>query len=264
MPKVPLATATEKTKAKLVNRGPAGLLTKAPAKEGESKTPLIPAAQGPIDRFSKDLQALAIPIEFLSFDPENARLHPERNMQAIKDSLSQYGQVKPIVVRRETNTVIAGNGTLEAAKALGWTKIAASFVDFSDAEAAGFGLADNRSAELAKWDFEVVARIDKLLQEAQHPSIGWTQDELEVLRAADWTPPAIESTSFGGNGDGEGQEQESLVIGFSPDQYEKVGSAIELVRAKAGIDIEQADALTAICDEWLSNQEGPNYAEATE
>jgi ParB family chromosome partitioning protein len=116
----------------------------------------------------------------------NARLHPERNLEAVKKSLVAYGQVKPVVVRKQTKVVVAGNGTLRAAKALGWTHIAAVIIDMTDVEAAGYGLADNRTAELAKWDFEVVSRIDKLLQEHGHSAEGWTDDELEYLRKTQW------------------------------------------------------------------------------
>lgn len=115
-------------------------------------------------------------------DPLNARLHPERNLQAIMESLALYGQRKPIVVRKQTKVVVAGNGTLEAAKLLGWTKIAASVRNMTDDDAIGYGLADNRSAELAKWDFEVVAKLDELINGSGKAMVGWSLEELAVLR----------------------------------------------------------------------------------
>lgn len=87
----------------------------------------------------------------LSPDPANARKHDKRNLDAIKASLRKFGQQKPIVVD-ENGTVIAGNGTLEAAKALGWTKIAIVKSDLKGAEAIAYAIADNRTAELADWD----------------------------------------------------------------------------------------------------------------
>lgn len=165
------------------NVRPPGLATKV-------EKPDVEATAGKKNNISKGLRPLIVDIEGLVPDPMNARLHPDRNLDSIKASLNLYGQLKALVVRKGTNVVIAGNGTLEAAKALGWTKIAANFEEFeSDAAAAGYGLADNRTAELAKWDFETVARIDKLLADAGHGMVGWSLDELEVLRMADWTPP---------------------------------------------------------------------------
>jgi DNA modification methylase len=95
-------------------------------------------------------------------DPANARRHPEPNLEAIKGSLRVYGQRKPVVVNRRTGTIEAGNGTLQAALALGWSHLAAVYVDDDPMTAAGFSIADNRTAELAEWDREA---LDKLLAE---------------------------------------------------------------------------------------------------
>jgi hypothetical protein len=186
----------------------------------------------------------------------NARLHPERNAKAIQDSLTQFGQVKPIVVRAETRIVMAGNGTLAAAKALGWDEIAAVFIEgMSDAEAAAYGLADNRTAELAKWDFEVVAKLDKIIEEAGINPIGWSDDELEVLRAADWTPPPVDESQFGS---GETSEDEPLIVSFTPDEYTPIADAINAVReanGKSVAEMSQAEAISLICQEWNQTRE---------
>lgn len=240
MPSVPSAAP------KLVNRGPAGLLTKLPsaANSDKKQQPEIPPA--PINKIAPSLKGLEIEISSLSLDPDNARLHPERNMEAIKQSLQMYGQVKPVVVRADKRIVVAGNGTMEAAIQLGWTRIAASIVEMDDITAAGYGLADNRCAELAKWDFEVVARLDKLLLEAGHASIGWSLDELEVLRAADWTPPPI------ADDEQDSSEAETLVISFTPDQYVAVGKALAVVR-QVYPQYDQAQLLEWICQQWLDS-----------
>ncbi len=185
MPKIP----------KLVNRGPAGLLSKLPAglaPAAATDGSQVVAEERKLNYIAKSLADLTVSISKLVPDPNNARVHPERNLEAIKASLLLYGQVKPLVVRRATNVVIAGNGTLEAAKLLGWTKLAVNYVDMNEVEAAGYGLADNRSAELAGWDFEVVARLVKLQEEAKVNPVGWTAEELIVLRTQDWSAPTEE------------------------------------------------------------------------
>jgi site-specific DNA-methyltransferase (adenine-specific) len=100
----------------------------------------------------------------LQFDPANARTHGEDNLAAIRASLRAYGQRKPVVVNRRTGLVEAGNGTLQAALSLGWTHVAALFVDDDPTAAAGFSIADNRTAELADWSKEA---LDKLLRDVQ-------------------------------------------------------------------------------------------------
>lgn len=92
-----------------------------------------------------------VPVDTLQFDPANVRKHPEQNLAAIKASLSRFGQQKPIVVGAG-NVVVAGNGTLAAAKALGWRTVKAVRTNLAGAEATAFAIADNRTAELAEWD----------------------------------------------------------------------------------------------------------------
>ena len=98
-----------------------------------------------------------VKLSSLSMDPENARVHSERNVKAIAGSLETFGQRKPVVVWN--GTVIAGNGTLQAAKSLGWDEIDVTRVpaDWSRDQARAYALADNRTAELAEWDAEILA-----------------------------------------------------------------------------------------------------------
>lgn len=95
----------------------------------------------------------SVPIASLVEDPSNVRTHGEKNIASIKGSLLKFGQQKPIVVG-PGNVVIAGNGTIAAAKALGWTTISIVRSDLVGAQATAFAIADNRSAELAEWDDE--------------------------------------------------------------------------------------------------------------
>ena len=96
-------------------------------------------------------------IENLIPDPTNARQHDEKNLKAIEGSLTMFGQRKPIVVT-EAGVIVAGNGTVAAAKNLGWEKIDAVRVpaDWTADQVKAFALADNRTAELGKWDTKVL------------------------------------------------------------------------------------------------------------
>ena len=132
-----------------------------------------PASAGqPTDPADKGTQALAIetlPISELTPDPNNARRHDAANLLAIAGSLEQFGQRKPIVID-QANVVVAGNGTLDAAKKLGWSTIQAVRVpaDWSPTQIKAFALADNRTAELASWD---KATLESQLAELD--DLGW-------------------------------------------------------------------------------------------
>ncbi len=116
-------------------------------------------------------------------DPKNARKHPERNLEAIMASLAKFGQQRPVVVL-EDNTVIAGNGTLEAAKRLGWEDLWVSRTNLSADEARAYAIADNRSGELAAWDDDALRNQLAELREvdsALATAAGYSEDELRSL-----------------------------------------------------------------------------------
>lgn len=110
------------------------------------------------------MQTQRLPIASLRPDPENMRTHPEANLRAIESSLRRWGQQKPIVVD-SAGVVRCGNGTLEAARRLGWTEIDVVVSDLSGAELAAFAIADNRTAELAEWSEELAATLARLAQD---------------------------------------------------------------------------------------------------
>jgi hypothetical protein len=123
-----------------------------------------------------------VSIDTVHADPANVRRHPERNLDAIKASLARFGQQKPIVV--DANGVVrAGNGTLEAAKALNWKKIAIVRTDLANSEATAFSIADNRTAELAEWDDSGLAETLQALQaeEFDLDDVGFTGDDVDDL-----------------------------------------------------------------------------------
>jgi site-specific DNA-methyltransferase (adenine-specific) len=131
-----------------------------------------------------DLRVETVNINSLTPDPANARKHDGRNLKAIENSLVKFGQRKPICVTPDS-IVVAGNGTLEAAKNLGWTEIAIARtpVGWTWEQIRAFAPADNRTAELAEWDDKVLA--DQLLELDAN---GW---ELEELGFENIQPPTI-------------------------------------------------------------------------
>ncbi len=123
------------------------------------------------------MDLITLPIADLSSDPANARKHSARNLDAIKASLRRFGQQKPIVID-SNNVVRAGNGTLAAARQLGWTHIAAVRSDLPLAELTAYAIADNRTAELAEWDDEI---LSALLHDPAMGDVGFTNDEVSKL-----------------------------------------------------------------------------------
>jgi len=121
---------------------------------------------------------LVVPLAELRHFPRNPR---RGDVEAIKRSLERNGQYRPIVVNRRSGEVLAGNHTMQAARALGWESIAATYVDVDDEQAARIALVDNRSADLAVYDD---AELTALLQSLDDlDGTGWRDDELTALLA---------------------------------------------------------------------------------
>lgn len=131
-------------------------------------------------RIAPNLVIETMKVDALFLDPKNARLHPERNLEAIKASLRKFGQQKPIVVD-QTGVVIAGNGTLAAARALGWERIAIVRTELTGDEARAFAIADNRTAELAEWDYEELRASLEGFSIDLREVVSFTEEEIRAL-----------------------------------------------------------------------------------
>lgn len=148
-----------------------------------------------LDYIAPGLRPLAVTIESLTPDPANARTHSERNIEAIRNSLTRFGQRKPIVVQQQGDARIirAGNGSVEAAKALGWSHVAAVVVEEDSADAIQFAIADNRTAELATWDNEVLHRLLADMPDTDRIVAGF--DDTEWSRLQGRVAPVTQDTS---------------------------------------------------------------------
>ena len=135
-----------------------------------------------------ELKIETVAISTLSPDPANARKHDGRNLTAIASSLEKFGQRKPIVINAN-DVVIAGNGTVEAArklkiKALDVVRVPA---DWSEEKIKAYALADNRTAELASWDAEILlSQLNELnIADWDINALGFKEFELNPLKDSD-------------------------------------------------------------------------------
>lgn len=189
----------------------------------------------------------------LEVDPKNARKHSERNINVIASSLESFGQRRPLVVWG--NTVIAGNGTLEAAKGLGWTDVFITRVpsDWTEDQARAYALADNRSSELGDWDSELLASQLIALADTgfEIEDIGFSMDldndNYDPSSFLDDIDPGVPST----DSDFGEKDKYSLPYGFDSDQREVIIAAIN--HAKKLYSIEAPEALTHVAKCYLES-----------
>jgi DNA methylase/ParB-like nuclease domain len=89
-------------------------------------------------------------------NPRNARTHSEKQVQLLAAAVKEFGVFVPVVVD-ENDVILAGHARLEAAKLLGMAKVPTIRVKHLTPERKrAFVLADNRLAEMAGWDDELL------------------------------------------------------------------------------------------------------------
>ena len=89
--------------------------------------------------------------------PRNARTHSKQHIHQIAESIKHFGWTNPVLVDEE-NMVIAGHGRVLAAKELGFTSVPTIAIEnLSDAQKRAYILADNKLAENAGWDRDILA-----------------------------------------------------------------------------------------------------------
>ncbi len=96
------------------------------------------------------------PIEALTAYSRNARKHKRRQIRQIADSIKLFGFTNPVLLDKQ-NRIIAGHGRVAAAKLLGLTEVPTICLEhLTEDQLRAYIIADNRLAELAGWDKEIL------------------------------------------------------------------------------------------------------------
>ena len=119
----------------------------------------------------------------------NARTHSKKQIRWIASSIREFGFLNPVIVD-DTNMILAGHGRLEAARQVGLTHVpVVRFDHLTTAQKRAYLIADNRIAEQAGWDREMLAielgeLIDLLPIEGFDISLtGFDTPEIDLLLA---------------------------------------------------------------------------------
>ena len=147
------------------------------------------------DKITKEMKMVSID-ELVPYQ-NNARTHSQAQINKLRSSLREFGFVNPIIID-SNNTIIAGHGRLEAARAEGLKEVPCVLVDYlTEAQKKAYIIADNRFAEDAGWDEELLKiEIDSLNEMAFDLSLtGFESAELEQLFRSD-TEDKLEDDDF--------------------------------------------------------------------
>jgi len=126
----------------------------------------------------------------------NARTHSDTQLAKIAGSIREFGFNNPVLVDAKSG-IIAGHGRVLAARKLGLERVPViSLSHLSEAQKRAYILADNRLAEQAGWDRELLGLELADLSELgiDLGDIGFEGAELDALLAHDAADPKEEAT----------------------------------------------------------------------
>jgi site-specific DNA-methyltransferase (adenine-specific) len=132
-------------------------------------------------------------IDTLVPHPRNYNQHPPAQIERLAASLVQFGQVRPIVVHRDT--IIAGHGVYMAAQHVGYNTLRVTQLpdDWTDEQAMAYLVADNETRRGAEPDDTELAALLDELQQADFDIAAMGFDEAEYRALLDGlTPPVFE------------------------------------------------------------------------
>ena len=112
---------------------------------------------------------------------DNPRINDEA-VNAVVKSIKSFGFNVPILCDQQF-TIIAGHTRWKAAKKIGMKSVPVIMLELSEAQRDGFAIADNKTGEIAVWDYPGLRRIlEKLKRKKINlPSLGYSQGELQAL-----------------------------------------------------------------------------------
>ena len=144
----------------------------------------------------------------------NARTHSDKQVTQIANSIKRFGFLNPVLIDHDNN-IMAGHGRVKAAQNLGLDKVPVRRVShLSDDEKRAYILADNKLAEKAGWDRDILKiELEHLLMVNDDISIdvtGLEMPEIDMIilgqandhsKADDEFLPVVEEMTVSQDGD---------------------------------------------------------------
>lgn len=142
-------------------------------------------------RFHESVVDLLVPIEHVRQADRNPNAG---DVDMIAESIEVNGYVVPVIARRDTREIVAGNHRYAALLSLGATQIPVIWVDMTDEQAMRYLLADNRTTRAGMDDIGLLTEIlDELsATEVGLFGTGFTQVSLERLHELTVSPLSLD------------------------------------------------------------------------
>jgi len=126
---------------------------------------------------------IRVPIKDLTPYEKNPRTHTKEQIKQVASSIQEFGFTNPVLIGEDYD-IIAGHARVEAAQTVGMDDVPCIILDgLTDEQKRAYVIADNKLAENAGWDYEILTEeLERLAQEAYDlEHTGFNEKELEKL-----------------------------------------------------------------------------------
>ena len=187
-----------------------------------------------------------LPVDALTPYENNTRAHGDTDVDAICESISQFGFSDPIGVWGAENVIVEGHGRLTAAKRLGLDTVPVIHLDhLTDEERRAYAIAHNKTAELSKWDFEKLDLEMASLKKIDFVALGFAPiSNIEGGAQHEW----FNREEKDGNAHEEGNDEYNAFV----DKFEQ---------PKTTDDCYTPDNVYNVVAEWVAKEYGKNKAD---
>jgi hypothetical protein len=218
------------------------------------------------------------PLKRLKPYEKNARIHSEAQLNQLKASIQEFGFTAPILVDGAAG-ILAGHGRLEAAKLLGMKQVPVVVLDhLTEAQRRAYVIADNKIAENAAWDLELLSlelgalEIDPAVLGFGEEDLARLHDGLELgqfeqMGASDAGTERVEPEDEMIPGDSGGDDEDAdataesgaveerhvFSVNLLWDDREAVLAAVRVAKERWGLE-GTPEALVALCREWMDGR----------
>ena len=127
------------------------------------------------------LQIEYLPIAQLKTYENNARKHEKADLQAIENSIVEFGMCDPIGIWSDNNIIVEGHGRLYVLQKLKHETAPCIRLDhLTDEQRRAYALAHNKTAELSEWDFDKLEAELAAISNIDMQQLGFDEFEADI------------------------------------------------------------------------------------
>lgn len=208
------------------------------------------------DQLTRAKSIVNRPVDKLKPYKNNSRVHPKEQIEQIINSIKEFGFTSPVIID-DQNMILCGHGRYEAAVQMGMETVPCTVLShLTDEQKRAYIIADNRIAENAQWNKELLALELTELDFADFDLtvVGIPEKELAKLLPDE---SAILS-DMPEMPDGEKSEYSQMTFTLHNTQAELVKAALKAAKKAGEFDEKlnknsNGNALALICERFMAD-----------